>query len=81
MIKPWIDAMSVQPSGGHAVFPINAPPPGEEKQDRAEVRVPKPASDFEKAMSSTWEEPEVEKIQSPDMIVFNEVMVNVLSFD
>lgn len=26
MMKPWIDAMSVNPSGGHALFPQGNPP-------------------------------------------------------
>lgn len=26
MLKPWIDAMSVNPSGGHALFPEGNPP-------------------------------------------------------
>jgi hypothetical protein len=26
MLKPWVDAMSVNPSGGHALFPPGNPP-------------------------------------------------------
>ncbi|XP_033745932.1 uncharacterized protein LOC117331352 [Pecten maximus] len=83
MIKPWVDAMSVQPSGGHSIFPSQevessssgASAGGAESasEDSSEPAGSKkgPAA-WENVMAADWKEPDDEEDAVEDAVIFTE---------
>lgn len=73
MIKPWVDAMSVSPSGGQSILPdtLGASAGGSEGEDDVPASRKGPAV-WENAMAADWKEPAEEEAAVEDAVIFTE---------